>query len=94
MYALACDEFLRGIGLEYTDEVRPEDISNFHHALKKRGPAEQTMGNRRRSVMSFLRYCNVDMKVLSSREIDRVSVVVHEHYIGPVFAARYKPVIR
>ncbi len=62
VYELACREFLRVIGRQYSDEIVTGDITKFHKALADRGMSARTVSNRHSSVKAFLRSIDYDTK--------------------------------
>jgi integrase len=61
---LVTAEFLRVVKKAYADEIRREDLFDFHAALRKRGCADRTIANKHARVTSFLRFAGVDRKIL------------------------------
>lgn len=61
---LVTAEFLRIVKKTYADEIRREDLFDFHAMLRKRGCAERTIANKHARVTSFLRFAGVDAKIL------------------------------
>lgn len=61
---LVTAEFLRIVKKTYGDEIRREDLFDFHAALRKRGCAERTIANKHARVTSFLRFAGLDGKIL------------------------------
>jgi integrase len=61
---LVSAEFLRTVKRSYVDEVRREDLFDFHAALRKRGCADRTVANKHARVTSFLRFAGVDRNIL------------------------------
>jgi integrase len=64
VYELACNEFLKVIGVRYPDEVLPEHIATFHKHLFERGMSIRTVNNRHASVKAFLKSFGYDPKVM------------------------------
>lgn len=65
MYNAAAREFLETVGKTYADELDLDDLVKFRKALKDRGCADRTIHNRHANVLSFLRWCKLDVKALS-----------------------------
>jgi integrase len=61
---LVTAEFLRTIRKSYLDEVRREDVFDFHAALRKRGSSNRTIANKHARITSFLRFAGADPKML------------------------------
>jgi len=61
---LVTTEFLRIVKKTYGDEIRREDLFDFHAALRKRGCADRTIANKHARVTSFLRFAGVDQTIL------------------------------
>jgi len=61
---LVSAEFLRIVKKSYVDEIRREDLFDFHAALRKRGCSDRTVANKHTRVASFLRFAGVDKKLL------------------------------
>ena len=47
------------------DEIRREDVFDFHAALRKRGSADRTVANYHMRAASFLRFAGADPKIIS-----------------------------
>ena len=58
------EEFLRTAKKTYVDEIRREDLFDFHAALRKRGSADRTVANYHMRTASFLRFAGVDAKII------------------------------
>ena len=58
------EEFLRTAKKTYVDEIRREDLFDFHAALRKRGSADRTVANYHMRTASFLRFAGVDPKII------------------------------
>lgn len=58
------EEFLRSAKKTYVDEIRREDLFDFHAALRKRGSADRTVANYHMRAASFLRFAGVDAKII------------------------------
>jgi integrase len=61
---LVTTEFLRIVKKTCADEIRREDLFDFHAALRKRGCAERTIANKHARVTSFLRFAGVNQTIL------------------------------
>lgn len=61
---LVTGEFLRIVKKSYADEIRREDVFDFHAALRKRGCAERTVANKHARVASFLRFAGIDRTII------------------------------
>jgi hypothetical protein len=61
---LVTSEFLRSAKKTYVDEIRREDLFEFHAAIRKRGSADRTVANKHMRAVSFLRFAGVDPKIL------------------------------
>lgn len=61
VYRLAADDFLAVTGRMYANQVTHDDILQYHNSLRKRGSTARTVYNRHRNLLSFLRYCGVDI---------------------------------
>jgi integrase len=57
-------EFLRAVKKIYVDEIRREDIFDFHATARKHGSADRTVANKHMRVASFLRFAGVDPKII------------------------------
>ncbi len=68
VYRLAGDEFVSVIRKTYLDEITAGDILKFQRALRKRGCSDRTIANRHASIISFLRWCGLDVKTLAPRK--------------------------
>jgi len=64
VYELACREFMRVVGRQYSDEIVTGDFAKFHKALADRGMSARTVSNRHSSVKAFLRSIDYDTKHL------------------------------
>lgn len=61
VYRLAGDDFLAVTCRMYAHQVTHDDILQYHNSLRKRGSTARTIYNRHRNLLSFLRYCGVDV---------------------------------
>lgn len=61
---LVTSEFLRIVKKSYADEIRREDLFDFHAALRKRGCSDRTVANKHARITSFLRFAGVDRSIL------------------------------
>lgn len=61
---LVTAEFLRLVKRSYADEIRREDLFDFHAALRKRGCSDRTVANKHTRIVSFLRFAGVDRSIL------------------------------
>jgi hypothetical protein len=57
-------EFLRAVKKTYLDEIRREDLFDFHAVLRKRGSADRTVANYHVRAASFLRFAGIDPKII------------------------------
>lgn len=86
---LVSAEFLRIVKKSYVDEVRREDLFDFHAALRKRGCADRTVANKHARVTSFLRFAGVDRNILPPvpRYDERLPTVYTREQIASILAA-------
>ncbi len=61
---LVTAEFLRTVKKSYADEIRRNDLFDFHAALRKRGCSDRTVANKHARIASFLRFSGVDRSIL------------------------------
>lgn len=61
---LVTSEFLRATKKTFVDEIRREDLFDFHAAIRKRGSSDRTLANKHIRAASFLRFAGVDPKVI------------------------------
>jgi integrase len=57
-------EFLRAVKKTYVDEIRREDLFDFHAAMRKHGSADRTVANKHVRAASFLRFAGIDPKII------------------------------
>ena len=65
---VALDDLLRSCPeIQFADQVTDELMIKFGAALRKQGKSARTVFNRRRSILGFLRWCDVDFRALKIR---------------------------
>lgn len=86
---LVTTEFLRIVRKTWADEIRREDLFDFHAALRKRGCAERTIANKHARVASFLRFAGVDEKILppAPRYDETLPTIYSSEEIAGILAA-------
>lgn len=60
IYERVLVEFMAGCSKTYADELKHEDVTKFHAAMRKRGLADRTIANHHRSLRAFLIYLRFD----------------------------------
>ena len=60
----ALDEFIGCTKKTFIDELKKDDVYNFHAVLRKRGLTPRTIANKHQRLSSFLRFAGVNVKAL------------------------------
>ena len=64
MNRLVSSEFLRIVKKTYVDEIRREDLFEFHAAIRKRRMSDRTVANKHVRAASFLRFAGVAKEII------------------------------
>jgi len=64
-YRFSLEEFLRVAGRTYAVEIKPDDLLRYQRELRNRGMSARTIANRHAHVLSFLKCCQLDTKLLA-----------------------------
>jgi integrase len=67
-YRIILDEFLRVCSAEFPDQIIALDILRYCAGIEKRGLSPRTRANRFGSLCTFLRYCNVPINDILTKE--------------------------
>jgi integrase len=77
----AVDEFQTACGKVYLDQLTRDDMTKYHHALRKRGLADRTVSNRHINLRSFILFTGLDADVVCgpAPRYEEQAVEIYEH---------------
>ncbi len=58
---LVATDFLDVTGVAFADQVTKDHVYRYHKGLRERGLSDRTISNKHKTLMSFLRFCGVEM---------------------------------
>ena len=64
-YRASVEEFLKTVGKVYADEVTADDVLRHQRHLRNRGCKQRTIYNHHTHIVSFLRYCKLNVKEIA-----------------------------